>query len=341
MSHTEIIHTILEVIPLISAIIVLIFTYKSKGNKKVDIGWKMVFLGFSFITFGIFVDIFEDFIFPLEENIILRTVLEAIVGDFLGFLFLIIGFRIWIPKILNLQNTYNTLEKSYEQLLSKLNSNNNEIDDLKKTLINRVSHDLRTPLNGIIGCVEIIMGMDITEEQKVYLNEANKSSDDLLNAINNMLDLKEVEEDLSKIVKSHFKIRNSIHDIYKVIQNNNKSKNKIIRMNIESTVPNRVYGPKIYFEKFFTNFLENLYYINSREEVIVNIFSSFIDKYKIVLNIQVALEGNGDLEIENSSTKTILIMKLLDSISGSIEKEQTNDLESSVYNISIPFSTLN
>lgn len=340
MSFSEIIHTILEIIPLIAALIVLILLYRSKKRKKVDIGWKFVYLGFLLLTFGLFVDIFEDFVFKGDKFLLLRTFLEGIVGDFLGFVFLIMGFRKWIPKIQSLEATYKDLEESYEQLLSKLNSNNSEIDDLKKTLINRVSHDLRTPLNGIIGCVEIIMGMDITEEQKVYLNEANKSSDDLLNAINSMLDLKEVEEDLSKVVKSHFNIRNSIHNIYKAIKDNNKKNSKIIRVNIESTVPNRVYGPKIYFEKFFTNFIENLYSINNGEEIIINIFSSLTDNFKIVLNIQVALEGKGNLVIENSSTKTVLIYKLLDSICGTIEKEKTKDLENSVYNISIPFSTL-
>lgn len=341
MLTSEIIHAILEIIPLITVAAIILTLFKSKVSKRGNIGWKFVLLGFIFLGFGIFADIFEDFLFKNEEYLILRTFLEAIIFNFFGFLFLFIGFKNWLPKIKELKITHKRLEKSYNKLLNRINKKDIEVHSLKKTILNRVSHDLRTPLNGIIGCVEIILGTDINNEQKMYLEEASRSSDELLRAINNMLDLQEATQDISKVIKSHFNIRNSINNIFKEVHNIYLNRTKIIRINIDSTVPYKVFGPKIYFEKFFMNFIEYLYLTIQCDEIIINIYSGTINKYKTVLNFQVALDFNSELIQNNSSVKTELINKLLKKIDGSIDKENvSNSLDTSVYNISIPFSVL-
>lgn len=341
MNSSDLIHTFLEIIPLITVLTIIIILLGTKKSNKGDKGWLFIFWGFIFLGFGLFVDIFEDFLLKNGEYKLLRTFIETIIGDFLGFLFLIIGFKIWIPKIKELRITHKRLENSYNKLLNRISIDDSEAYNAKNTLLNRVSHDLRTPLNGIIGCVEIILGMDVDKEQKMYLEEASRSSEELLRAINNMLDLQQTNEDISKVVKSHFKIRDSISKIFKDITYIYHNRNKIIRINIESNVPNGVYGPKLYFEKFFTNFLEYLYSNIHSKEIIINVYSGTITKYKTVLNFQIALDINLELIQNNSSIKSELICKLLNKIEGSIEKEDfENSFENSVYNISIPFSVL-
>lgn len=341
MKSSEFIHTIFEVIPLITVLTIILILFKSRKLNRGDKGWNFIFLGFIFLGFGLFIDIFEDFLLKKGEYVLLRTFLEAIVGDFLGFLFLIIGFTIWLPKIKELRITHKRLENSYNKLLKRVHKEDSEAYNTKNTLLNRVSHDLRTPLNGIIGCVEIIMGMTNDNEQKMYLEEASRSSEELLRAINNMLDLQKANEDISKVVKSHFKIRNSINTIYRDINEIYHNRKKTIRINIESTVPDGVFGPKIYFEKFFTNFLEYLYSNIHSNEIIINVYSGTINKYKTILNFQVAMDIDIDLIQNNSSIKSELLSKLLTKIEGSVDKESVGvKLGSSVYNISIPFSVM-
>lgn len=341
MKSSELIHTIFEVVPLITVLTIIVIFFKSRKLNRRDKGWIFILLGFIFLGLGLFVDIFEDFLLRNGEYRLLRTFFETIVGDFLGFLFLIIGFKIWLPKIRLLRITHKRLENSYNKLLNRVNIDDAEAYNAKKILLNRVSHDLRTPLNGIIGCVEIIMGMTKDNEQKMYLEEASRSSEELLRAINNMLDLQNANEDISKVVKSHFKIRNSINTIYKDINEIYHNRKKTIRINIESTVPNSVFGPKIYFEKFFTNFLEYLYSSIHTNEIIINVYSGTINKYKTVLNFQVAMDIDTDLIQNNSSIKSELLSKLLIKIDGSVDKESVGaKLGNSVYNISIPFSVM-
>jgi PAS domain S-box-containing protein len=63
-------------------------------------------------------------------------------------------------------------------------------DKLKTTFLNNISHEVRTPLNGILGFAEIMSQPDLSDEEKrVSLSMLFESSDRLLNTITNYMDI--------------------------------------------------------------------------------------------------------------------------------------------------------
>ena len=63
-------------------------------------------------------------------------------------------------------------------------------DKLKTTFLNNISHEVRTPLNGILGFAEIMSQTDLSEEEKnVSLSMLFESSDRLLDTITNYMDI--------------------------------------------------------------------------------------------------------------------------------------------------------
>ncbi|MCX6227182.1 MAG: PAS domain-containing sensor histidine kinase, partial [Bacteroidia bacterium] len=63
-------------------------------------------------------------------------------------------------------------------------------DRLKTAFLNNISHEVRTPLNGILGFGEMISESDLTPENKAfYLEILHKSSNRLLNTINDYMDI--------------------------------------------------------------------------------------------------------------------------------------------------------
>ncbi len=77
-------------------------------------------------------------------------------------------------------------------------------DRLKTAFLNNISHEVRTPLNGILGFGELITDPDLTDEtKKMYLAVLNASSDRLLKTINDFMDI-------SLIVSGNMEVRNSI-----------------------------------------------------------------------------------------------------------------------------------
>jgi CheY-like chemotaxis protein/signal transduction histidine kinase/HPt (histidine-containing phosphotransfer) domain-containing protein len=84
----------------------------------------------------------------------------------------------------------------------------------KETLIHNLSHEIHTPMNGIIGMLDLLRDTDLSRTQREFVNMAHASADNLLRRLNDMLDvsrldsgklaLEHVAFDLSKEVDASF-----------------------------------------------------------------------------------------------------------------------------------------
>ena len=74
-----------------------------------------------------------------------------------------------------------------------------EANASKSLFLANMSHEIRTPLNGIVGFTELLKSTDIDEEQKEFINIIEKSSENLLSIINNILDLSKIESNKTEL----------------------------------------------------------------------------------------------------------------------------------------------
>ncbi len=91
--------------------------------------------------------------------------------------------------------------------LAQLNMQLYEMNRLKSDFLANMSHELRTPLNSIIGFSEIMGGIDtLTDKQKRYAQNIQKSGRLLLDLINDVLDLAKIEAGKMELRLSEFRI---------------------------------------------------------------------------------------------------------------------------------------
>ncbi|RLA79806.1 MAG: hybrid sensor histidine kinase/response regulator, partial [Epsilonproteobacteria bacterium] len=93
---------------------------------------------------------------------------------------------------------YNLLEKIIEQTREDKESAQ-EASEAKSMFLANMSHEIRTPLNGIVGFTELLKDTGLGEEQNEFVEIIEKSSENLLEIINNILDLSKIESNKLEI----------------------------------------------------------------------------------------------------------------------------------------------
>ncbi len=96
-----------------------------------------------------------------------------------------------------------------------------EADRLKSSFLVNVSRDIRIPMNNIIGFSDLLADEDLTQtEREEFLDMINKSGQDLITLIDNIIDISKIETGQMTIKKEEIQLSPLLNDILAVFQNN-------------------------------------------------------------------------------------------------------------------------
>ena len=96
----------------------------------------------------------------------------------------------------------------------------------KSSFLFNMSHDIRTPMNAILGFADLIeKHLDDKDKCKMYLQKLKSSSSFLLSLINNVLDMARIESGQTEIVESVWNVNNFVSDLVSVFESSIKEKN--------------------------------------------------------------------------------------------------------------------
>ena len=122
----------------------------------------------------------------------------------------------------NLQTSEGTLQAyraidTAVQTITEEKKRAEEANAAKSIFLANMSHEIRTPLNGMIGFTELLKHSDLDDEKKEFVDLIEKSSENLLGLINNILDLSKIESnktELDEVVFSPMESFESAISIY-------------------------------------------------------------------------------------------------------------------------------
>ena len=108
---------------------------------------------------------------------------------------------------------------------------------VKELFLANMSHEIRTPMNGIIGMIDLLHGTSITDEQKHYINTIKRSSETLLNILNDILDLSKIEAGKMQLKKEPVKLKNVLEKIYALFSQQALTKNINLYYHLSDSLP--------------------------------------------------------------------------------------------------------
>ncbi len=86
-------------------------------------------------------------------------------------------------------------------------------DRAKSEFLATISHELRTPMNGIIGMTNLLQGTRLTTQQRSYAEIVRESADALLNLINDILDLTKLEAGRVELDDAPFEVARTVESV--------------------------------------------------------------------------------------------------------------------------------
>ena len=128
----------------------------------------------------------------------------------------------------------------------------------KTVFLNNMSHDIRTPMNAIIGFTSLAAThIDNKEQVKDYLGKIMTSSQHLLSLINDVLDMSRIESGKVKIEEKAMHLPEVIHDIRTIIQAGITAKQLDFFIDIEDVDNEDIIGDSLRLNQILLNILGN------------------------------------------------------------------------------------
>ena len=100
---------------------------------------------------------------------------------------------------------YGLISKMIKELQERTKQAN-EANEAKTLFLSNISHELRTPINGILGFSKILSSTKLDEEQRDFLETIYKNSQELLSIVNNILDVAQTQSGQIELENSYFNL---------------------------------------------------------------------------------------------------------------------------------------
>ena len=128
----------------------------------------------------------------------------------------------------------------------------------KTDFLSNMSHDIRTPMNGIIGMTAIAAAnIDDKERVKDSLHKISQASKHLLSLINEVLDMSKIESGKVDLAEEEFNLSDLVDNLLSMMNYQIKEHGHELIVNITDVVHEDVVGDSLRIQKVFTNILGN------------------------------------------------------------------------------------
>jgi signal transduction histidine kinase/CheY-like chemotaxis protein len=163
----------------------------------------------------------------------------------------------------------------------------------KSELLANISHELRTPMNGVIGMLDMALDRELSPELSEQLHTAQHCASALLSLLNDILDLSKIEAGKMTLEKIPLDLRALVADCIKVHQPKAAENGVSLETETPTDLPRQILGDPLRIRQILENLVSNAVKFTEGGKVIVRVGGKFTVPGRFLLEIKVQDSGAG------------------------------------------------
>jgi diguanylate cyclase (GGDEF)-like protein len=192
---------------------------------------------------------------------------------------------------------------AFNQMMNVLEQREAELKESRDAAVNMaqmkaqfaatVSHEVRTPLNGVVGMLDMLKETRLNQRQQEFVDVAWNSSRTLIALINNILDFSKMEAGKLKLEETEFHLGTLMAEVMELVARPAQQKGVGIGWTIAPDVPERICGDSLRLRQILINLLGNAVKFTEHGEVAVSVALAPVGDTEFGLSFEVRDTGIG------------------------------------------------
>jgi signal transduction histidine kinase/DNA-binding response OmpR family regulator len=203
-----------------------------------------------------------------------------------------IGAIVFITWVITKIGSLNVIKRQYEEIRTARDEAE-QANSAKSQFLANVSHEIRTPINTILGMDEMILRECNNVDIERYARDIKHSGSTLLAIVNDILDFSKIESGLMNIIPADYDIKSMISDLINMCEMKCSEKGLDFRCEISPNIPRYMYGDDLRIKQVITNLLSNAIKYTEKGYVLFKMRCEEIDGNEILLCVSVEDTGIG------------------------------------------------